>query len=153
MALRSSARFVLACALTSVVCGCDRPPSDDTATVWTPADHDRVDEKNVASGTQGKAAPKAAPSVNTPVDEGKILGDLAWRTQCVTCHGESGHGDGPSGALVKAPDMAKSDWQAQRTDEAMAASIRNGKGLMPKFDLPDAAVKALVARVRSYKAP
>jgi cytochrome c oxidase cbb3-type subunit 3 len=77
--------------------------------------------------------------------------DLTWRSQCQSCHGPSGRGDGPQGPMNKAADLGREDWQAKVKDEEIAATILNGKGKMPKFDLPDEVVKGLVARVRSYR--
>ena len=70
---------------------------------------------------------------------------------CSTCHGPLGHGDGPQGALVKAPDLTRSDWQAKVSDEEIAARIKGGKGLMPPNDLPDSTIKGLVARIRALR--
>ncbi len=70
---------------------------------------------------------------------------------CNTCHGPMGHGDGPQGSLVKAPDLTRPDWQAKVTDEEIAARIRSGKGLMPPNDLPDSTIKGLVARIRALR--
>jgi len=77
--------------------------------------------------------------------------EVAWRNQCASCHGPTGHGDGPQGQLFKAADLAKPEWQDQAKDEDIANTIKNGKGRMPKFDLPDDVVKGLVVRVRSFR--
>ena len=62
-----------------------------------------------------------------------------------------GHGDGPSGPMVKASDLTREEWQARVTDDEMIALIRNGKGSMPKFDLPEPVVRGLVARIRALR--
>jgi len=62
-----------------------------------------------------------------------------------------GHGDGPNGALVKAPDLTNPDLQAKVSDAEMAAAIKNGKNLMPKFDFSDAVVSGLIGRIRATK--
>ncbi len=77
--------------------------------------------------------------------------EAAWAQNCAACHGAIGHGDGPNGALVKAPDLTRPDWQAKVTDEEIATRIREGKGLMPKFDLPPETVAGLVVRIRATK--
>jgi cytochrome c oxidase cbb3-type subunit 3 len=119
---------------------CDRAPSSDGLKEWAPADHDG--EKKTAAANQG---PKGDGGGAPPLVE------LTWRNQCQSCHGPNGHGDGPQGAMVKAQDLSRDDWQAKVNDGEIAASILNGKGRMPKFELPEEVVKGLVVRVRSFR--
>ncbi len=81
-----------------------------------------------------------------------MLTDLAWQSNCFTCHGPQGRGDGPTGHLFKAQDLTRADWQAATSDEQIAETIRNGKGRMPKFDLPPEVVTGLIKRIRARKA-
>jgi cytochrome c oxidase cbb3-type subunit 3 len=119
---------------------CDRAPPADGLKEWTPADHDG--EKATTGGKQGpKGDGGTAPS----------LADITWRSQCVSCHGPTGRGDGPQGAMFKASDLSREEWQSTVKDEEIAATIVNGKGRMPKFELPEDVVKGLVARVRSFR--
>jgi cytochrome c oxidase cbb3-type subunit 3 len=128
---------------------CDRPPSDDEIKTWTPSDHDRAEEnQRVASGAQ--ATPQAAGGDNR-ADNNRQLVELTWRQQCATCHGALGHGDGPNGPMVKAADLTKDEWQTATTDEQIVQSIRNGKGRMPKFDLPPAVLAGIVQRIRASR--
>ena len=53
--------------------------------------------------------------------------------------------------MVKAADLTNEEWQAKVTDAQLAASIKNGKDKMPKFDLPDAVVAGLVLRIRATR--
>lgn len=53
--------------------------------------------------------------------------------------------------MVRAPDLTRPDWQANISDEEMAAIIRKGKNKMPAFDLPDQVVQGLVQRIRSAR--
>lgn len=76
------------------------------------------------------------------------LVDLTWRAQCAQCHGETGHGDGPTGPMVKATNFADPEWQRRVQDGEIANAIQNGKGKMPKFDLSNELVAGLVVRVR-----
>ena len=55
--------------------------------------------------------------------------------------------------MFKARDLSLADWQSKVKDEEIAAVIVNGKGRMPKFDLPEEIVRGLVGRVRSFRAP
>ena len=81
-----------------------------------------------------------------------MLLDMAWRKNCATCHGSAGRGDGPQGAMVRAPDLSRPDWQEKVSDDEIATTIRNGKNKMPKFDLPDQVVAGLVQRIRAFRA-
>jgi cytochrome c oxidase cbb3-type subunit 3 len=125
---------------------CESPPAAAGLPEWTPADHDHSDEQErLASGVQ--AAPTAASK-----EEGlRVLVESTWRSQCATCHGPVGHGDGPNGPMVRASDLTRADWQSTISDAQMAASITGGKGRMPRFDLPANVVSGLVARIRSMR--
>lgn len=119
---------------------CDRPPSVELRE-WTAADHEG-EKKSASSAKQGEKGDAGG----TPA-----LVEIAWRNQCASCHGPGGKGDGPQGAMFKAADLTKDEWQNKMKDEEIAAVITNGKGRMPKFDLPPDVVKGLVARVRSFR--
>jgi mono/diheme cytochrome c family protein len=136
--LLSRVSFVLPAFALGVV-ACDRAPSAEGLKDWTPADHDG--EKKTAS----KQGPRGDGGGAPPLVE------LTWRNQCQSCHGPSGHGDGPQGAMYKAQDLSREDFQSKITDAEIAASIANGKGKMPKFDLPEEVVRGLVGRVRSFR--
>ena len=128
---------------------CDRAPSDDGLRDWTPADHDRAEEKaRISAGAQ---APAQARGDGGARDDLAAVVELTWRQQCSTCHGMLGRGDGPNGPMVKAPDLTREDWQAKVSDEDIAAIIRNGKGQMPKFDMSEPVVAGLVVRVRAVR--
>ncbi len=108
-----------------------------------------------ASGTSGRdaaSAPRASASGTSGTNRVEAFVDMAWRSQCARCHGLSGHGDGPDGAFVRAPDLTRPDLQARVTDQDMANVIANGKNRMPKFDLPPEVVAGLVRRIRFLKA-
>lgn len=81
-------------------------------------------------------------------NENANLAELAWRNQCASCHGASGRGDGPTGPMVGAPDLTTPAMQGRLKDADVFAAVKNGKGKMPKFDLPDDVVLALVLKVR-----
>jgi cytochrome c oxidase cbb3-type subunit 3 len=53
--------------------------------------------------------------------------------------------------MNKAPDLSREEWQSKVKDEEIAAVIANGRGKMPRFELPEDVVKGLVARVRSFR--
>lgn len=131
-------RVYILSAFALVGLGCDRAPSAEGLKDWTPADHDG-EKKAPNTGPKGDAG--GAPP----------LVELTWRNQCQSCHGPAGHGDGPQGAMVKAQDLSREEWQSKISDAEIVASITKGKGKMPKFDLPDEVVKGLVVRVRSFR--
>jgi cytochrome c oxidase cbb3-type subunit 3 len=79
------------------------------------------------------------------------LVDLAWRQQCANCHGPLGRGDGQMGAMLRAPDLTRAAWQSTVTDTEIAATIKNGRNKMPRFDLPEPVLKGLVVRIRSLR--
>lgn len=125
-----------------VASACDRTPSSGPITEWTRADHDG---EKTAGGNSKQGAKGSAGS--TP-----SLVEVTWRNQCAACHGLQGRGDGPQGPMFKAPDLGQEAWQASVKDEDIASAITNGKGRMPKFELPDEVVRGLVTRVRSFRA-
>jgi cytochrome c oxidase cbb3-type subunit 3 len=118
--------------------GCDRAPSPDGLKDWTAADHDG-EKKTGKQGPKGDGG--GAPQ----------LVELTWRNQCQSCHGPTGHGDGPQGPMVKAQDLSREDWQSKISDAEIATVIATGKGRMPKFELPAEVVSGLVVRVRSFR--
>jgi mono/diheme cytochrome c family protein len=143
---RTFAGSFLVVAIACSGAACDRAPSGE-AQEWTAKDHDRREEsKAVKAGTQASAQPKGSGS---KANDDRTLVELTWRQACVSCHGVLGRGDGPSGPMVQAPDLTRADWQGKVKDEEIAATIKNGKNKMPKFDLPDRVVAGLVARIRA----
>ena len=111
--------------------------------MWQPADHDQPARDNAAA-----VSPEPATGAN-----GDVLVDVTWTRDCAQCHGMSGRGDGPEGRMVRAPDLTRLDWQEAVTDEQIAAIIANGRGKMPKFDLPERTLQGLVRKVRSLVPP
>jgi cytochrome c oxidase cbb3-type subunit 3 len=126
---------------------CERPPDAESLKEWTPSDHHSQDDDKLATGAQasGAAAPKGGGGGDAQ------LVDIAWRQQCASCHGATGKGDGQMGPMVQAPDLSRDDWQSKVTDAEMAATIKNGKNRMPRFDLPDGVLRGLVTRIRSLR--
>ncbi len=141
-------------ALSTVLVGlllaaCDRAPTPTDLREWTPSDHDHTDEsKALQSGQQ--AAPPTKTNSSPEADLAQLV-ELTWRQNCTPCHGPAGHGDGPNGALVRAPDLTNPAFQAKVGDDEMVATIKNGKNLMPKFDFSDKVVAGLVARIRESR--
>lgn len=126
-------RLCLLSLLALLGVGCGRGPTRE----WTPEDHD-----NASPNPPAKADPAEAQAQ---------LIDVSWSRQCAVCHGPGGHGDGPNGPMVQAPDLTRAEWQSSVNDEQIARVIREGKGRMPRFDLPPAIVAGLVQRVRQLR--
>ena len=145
-------RFLVFSALPWALGGCDRPPSADSLREWTPADHHSSDDDRpghqAAVSPPAQTAPSQSAAAGADVTQ---LVDITWRQQCATCHGVVGKGDGQFGPMVHPPDLTQEDWQTATPDSEIASAIKNGKGKMPKFDVPDTVVRGLVARVRAAR--
>jgi len=140
---------LLVAALASAMSACDQPV--ESLKEWTPAVHHSNDDSKLGQLPSGGQTANAAAAKGGGGDVAQLV-DIAWRQQCSSCHGATGHGDGQTGPMVQAPDLTREDWQSKVTDAEMAATIKNGKNRMPKFDLPDSVLRGLVARVRSLRA-
>ena len=107
----------------------------------------------VASAQGPWVAPASAKSLKNPVkgvDNAKKLVE----TNCASCHGTSGHGDGPAAAALPPPKPA--NWTAanvqKQTDGEIFWKISNGRGAMPPWKhLPENERWALVNYIRTLK--
>src|SRR5687768_2465597 len=101
-------RTGLAILLCTGVFACDRAPSAETLPNWSAADHEHGKATNAANqGARGDGG--AAGGV-------PMMVEVTWRNQCLPCHGPTGHGDGPQGAMFKAQDFSKGEWQDKVKD-------------------------------------
>jgi mono/diheme cytochrome c family protein len=132
---------------------CDTAPGD--VREWTPADHDQP--ANAGGDSRAAQAPRspAAAASGRPGEAGgdPELVELAWQKNCVQCHGPAGHGDGPQGPMLRAPDLSRPDWQDRVTDAEMLETIRRGRNKMPAFDLPRPVLEGLVRGIRGLRHP
>ena len=133
---------VVACAAL----GCDRAPSAEGLKEWAPSDHDGENRATRAAPANQGARVVGGDGGGVP-----LLVEVTWKNQCQTCHGPTGHGDGPQGPMFKAAELGREEWQSKVKDDEIATTILSGKGRMPKFDLPEEIVKGLVVRVRSFR--
>jgi hypothetical protein len=141
--MRSRSLWCLSIPLLVAACG--RAPAD--LREWKPEDHDRTEDMQKARAAPGRTQPASSTSASPLM----TLVEVTWRNQCAACHGAIGHGDGPQGPMVHAPNLTLPDWQAKVTDAQIAEVIIRGKNRMPKFELPADVVGGLVARIRATK--
>jgi mono/diheme cytochrome c family protein len=124
-----------------VLAACDRAPSAAGLPDWTVSDHEQ-DQESLKAQAPKRGDAGAGGGVASVVE-------LTWRNQCAQCHGLTGHGDGPTGPMLKATNFGDPDWQKRVQDGEIASAIQNGKGgKMPKFDLSEPVVRGLVAKIR-----
>ncbi len=79
-------------------------------------------------------------------------GKLIYETNCLTCHGARGKGDGPlSIALTPRPPDLTSPKATAKADQDLVTVIRDGRGVMPswKSRLNELDIQNVVAYVRS----
>jgi len=126
--------------LLLVAVACDRAPAD--LRPWRPSDHDHTSEpgNDQVVADAGVDPELAAHGLNE-------VALVAWEQNCVRCHGRFGRGDGPQGPMTHAADLTNPRLQAL-SDEQMRAVIRDGRGLMPAFALPDSTLGTLVQLIR-----
>jgi len=139
-----SIRFVLLAALTF---GCDGKRAD--VREWRPEDHDHTTNPGAEQVVGGPDAGPAPELARHGLDEVTVV---AWQQNCTRCHGRIGRGDGPQGAMFRATDLSNPEWQAAMSDEQMALAIKNGRGAMPPFPLPDSTIQGLVRLIRLLRA-
>lgn len=131
--------LVIAVALGAAVFGCDKSDSNQA--------------KPQAGQTTDKAT---SPAVVAPSGGAKEI----FASRCVTCHGESGKGDGAAAVALnpKPQDYTDKAWQAKVTDEELkkvivggGAAVGKSPAMPPNPDLegkPD--LDALVAMIRAF---
>ena len=98
-------------------------------------------------------APADAKATKNPI---KGVGDAkkTVETNCVSCHGPGGKGDGPAAAALPPPKPA--NWTAEsvqkETDGELFWKISNGRGAMPPWKhLPEKDRWELVNYIRTLK--
>jgi len=97
----------------------------------------------VAGATQNETnppweAPEAAKQVKNPVKptkEGLASSAKLFRENCMTCHGESGAGDGPAAeSLMRHPaNFTDKKMMSAATDGELFWKITTGRGPMPSW--------------------
>ena len=79
-------------------------------------------------------------------------GEAVFKKNCVMCHGADGTGKTKMGQKVGAADLSSNDIQSL-SDEALAQTVRNGKGKMPNFDktLSPDEINQVIQHVRTLR--
>lgn len=94
----------------------------------------------------------ASTSFLAAADAGAI-----WEKSCQKCHGADGKGQTKMGQKMEVKDMTDAKYQASFTDEKAMTAIKEGikdgdkTKMKPAEGLSDDDIKALVAKVRSFK--
>ena len=112
--------------------------------------------KDSGTGTAGAGSATTASA-------GKVTPEIKemFRQRCASCHGETGHGDGPASAALNPKPRAYSDvaWQNSVKDEDIKKTITMGGAAVGKSPVMPASpdlndkpeLDGLVAYVRSFK--
>lgn len=85
-------------------------------------------------------------------DEGQ--GRKIYNEKCQFCHGIKGNGDGPAAASLnpRPADFRGPNVWRKYDEKQMTDIVRNGKGMMPAFDLKPDEVKAVLDYIaRTFK--
>ncbi len=141
---------ILASCLIASACNTAKPERE-----WRAEDHGQPLQPEPS-----RAEPDARDAKPVTPEEAQERAMAAlWNVTCAGCHGRDGRGGGaglPPGAPI--PDLTDTAAMASKTDDQLAAVIRDGRGMMPPFGPQvggDEGVRALVAHVRKLvsKAP
>ena len=107
-----------------------------------------------AAWAQGEwKAPADAKNMKNPV-KGVGTAKKSVETNCASCHGASGKGDGPAAAALPPPKPA--DWTSAKvqsqSDGELFWKITNGRGAMPPWKhLPEKERWSIVNYIRTLK--
>ncbi len=138
------ARFELSLliAALAVAVGCGRP---GPGPVEEPGAAAPGPTETVRTETEHLAAPPEAEVAESP-DPGRQL----YASNCLSCHGDQGLGDGPKAAsLYEAPANLQKH-VPHHSDAQLSKVIRSGPGPMPAFeDLSEDDMKALLTYLRT----
>lgn len=106
-----------------------------------------------SAGAEEWKAPAEAKATKNPV-KGVGNAKKTIETNCVTCHGPGGKGDGPAAAALPPPKPA--DWTSAKvqteTDGELFWKISHGRGAMPPWkSLPEKDRWEIINYIRTLK--
>jgi mono/diheme cytochrome c family protein len=123
-----------------------------------------VNDKHLLIALCAAAALAAACDKNSSASSGPIGAEAqkVWTERCVTCHGDTGNGDGPGAAALdpKPRKFGDPTWQDSVTDDQIkktivAGGLAVGKSAVmaanPDLKGKDQVLNDLVKKVRSFK--
>jgi high-affinity iron transporter len=102
-----------------------------------------------AAGLLIGATLTCSPSASDASDAGKSL----YNQKCAFCHGVQGDGNGPAGAALSPgpTDFTNPQYWQTASNQKITATILNGEGVMPAFDLPAPQLQALIEYLKTFK--
>ncbi len=109
----------------------------------------------------GAASTSASAPATLVIASARDDAEKLYRTRCAMCHGEAGHGDGPTARVLqpKPRDFADKAFQASSTDEDLAKVIVfGGESIGKSATMPTSpelaskpeVVRELVKQVRTF---
>ena len=108
-----------------------------------------------AEATLAPVPAEYAGQVNPLGADAASAGAEVFKTNCVPCHGEQGHGDGPAGAALDPAPKNLAELQAAASDDYLFWRINTGKSGTSmvgwKGILTDEQIWQVVAFIRTLK--
>ncbi|MCB8965562.1 MAG: c-type cytochrome [Ardenticatenaceae bacterium] len=97
---------------------------------------------------------QAIAAVMTLATPGDVVaqGQAVYEANCLSCHGESGLGDGPDAAAAGAavPDLTSLDYWFNRSNDVVFASLEPGKLTGHDYELGNTDLQAVVDYARTF---
>jgi quinol-cytochrome oxidoreductase complex cytochrome b subunit/mono/diheme cytochrome c family protein len=99
-----------------------------------------------------KPLPKKRPPPSAEETARRRVATRQYRQYCLSCHGADGKGLAMKADMSTIPDFSDRPWQASVSNEQLAASILDSKGLMPGFRayVSEEQAQNLTAYVRQF---
>jgi mono/diheme cytochrome c family protein len=125
---------------------------------YGPSARRRLGRRVLAAAVAFAAAAMAACAQAAPAsqDDTPADGRQLFARACAKCHSADGTGGLPRAAGGPRPiDLRDPEWQRSRPDDAIVATIRDGRGAMPPFAgvLTPQEINAVARHVRALARP
>ncbi len=120
--MKRTLTLALALAASISLVGC-QPSEEKGAETTPPATESPAAETPVATGGEQAAAPAGAPA-----GADLAAGEQIFATNCATCHGAQGHGDGPAASALnpKPTNLANGPYKHVGDFETWHSVVANG---------------------------